>query len=253
MMKVVRVVLNRPERAENVGAAARVVANMGLAGLDLVAPCDYRTVEAWRMAWRSEDVLEQARSFESLPDALAGATYVAGLAGREGKRVEPITPRQMASEIAALDESAVASIVFGCESKGLSEEELCSCQRRVRIASHPRQPSLNLAQAVMVAAYEVFLAINPTNAAKEASVAPETALPRAAHAESERALTSLKEALLEVGFLPADNPEARFVEWRELLGRAGLTSREARVLLAFARRMKNVGRMASEAKRRDSS
>jgi TrmH family RNA methyltransferase len=250
MMPIVRIVLNRPEHPENVGAAARVIANTGLDGLDLVAPCDYRTVEAWRMAWRAEDFLERSRVFESLPDALAGASYVAGLAGREAKRVEPITPRQMAKEVAALDEEAVAAIVFGCESKGLSEEELCLCQRRVRIPSHPRQPSLNLAQAVMVTAYEVFLATT----APSASI--ETALPRAPHEEAERALASLKEALLEIEFLPAENPEARFVEWRALLGRAGLTPRETRVLLAFARRMNNVGRMAKEARRvkkRDSS
>jgi tRNA/rRNA methyltransferase len=250
MMPVVRVVLNRPERAENVGAAARVVSNMGLAGLDLVAPCDYRTVEAWRMAWRSEDVLEQARVFETLADALAGATYVAGLAGREPKRVEPITPRQMGVELSALDEGAAAAIVFGCESKGLTEEELSLCQRRVRIPSHPRQPSLNLAQAVMVAAYESFLAATERPTGSGSSRA---APPRAAHEESERALASLKAALLEIDFLPVDNPEARFVEWRELLGRAGLTSRETRVLLAFARRVKNVGRIASEASGRDSS
>lgn len=252
MMPLVRIVLNRPERAENVGAAARVVANMGLAGLDLVAPCDYRTVEAWRMAWRAEDVLEQARTFESLPEALETATYVAGLSGREAKRVEPITPRQMAGELATLDEGALAAVVFGCESKGLSEEELCLCQRRVRIPSHPRQPSLNLAQAVMVAAYEIFLAAaDPGYREGSRSSLPRTA--RAPHQESERALASLTEALLEIGFLPADNPEARFVEWRALFGRAGLTSREARVLLAFARRMKNVGRIANEARRRGSS
>lgn len=242
MMPLVRVVLNHPERAENVGAAARAIVNTGLDGLDLVAPCDYRTVEAWRMAWRAEDVLEQARVFESLPEALAGASYVAGLAGREGRRVEPITPRQMARELAALDEQAVAAIVFGRESKGLSEEELCLCQRRVRIPSHPRQPSLNLAQAVMVAAYEIFLATS------EPKPSGPGAPPRAAHEESERALASLKEALLEIGFLPADNPEIRFVEWRELFGRAGLTPRETRVLFAFARRVKNVGRIAREAR-----
>ena len=53
-----------------------------------------------------------------------------------------------------------------------------------------------------------------------------------------------EKALLEIGFLPADNPEARFVEWRALFGRAGLTSRETRILLALGRRMKNVGEMA---------
>ncbi len=155
-MARVRVVLNRPESASNVGAVARVISNTGLSGLDLVQPCDFRTVEAWRMAWRSEDVLEQVRVFDSLEAARADAAYVAGFAGREGRKVDPITPRQMAAEIAALDAGAGAAIVFGCESRGLTEEELGLCQRRVRIPSHPRQASLNLAQAVMVAAYEIL-------------------------------------------------------------------------------------------------
>jgi TrmH family RNA methyltransferase len=242
-MARVRVVLNRPESASNVGAVARVVANMGLDGLDLVQPCDFRTVEAWRMAWRSEDILEQVREFDSLERACADAVYVAGFAGREGTRVAPITPRQMASEIAALGESRPAAIVFGCESRGLTEEELGLCQRRVRIPSHPRQPSLNLAQAVMVAGYEIFLAKSPTA----------TAIERASAGEAALALEALREALLEIEFLPRDNPEARFVEWRELFGRAGLTSRETRVVLALSRRIQNVGKIAKRRPSREGS
>ena len=243
-MARVRVVLNRPESASNVGAVARVISNTGLSGLDLVQPCDFRTVEAWRMAWRSEDVLEQVRVFDSLEAARADAAYVAGFAGREGRKVDPITPRQMAAEIAALDAGAGAAIVFGCESRGLTEEELGLCQRRVRIPSHPRQASLNLAQAVMVAAYEIFVASGEP---------PEKARERATAGEADLALGAFRDALLEIGFLPADHPESRFVEWRELFGRAGLSARETRVLLALARRIQNVGRMAKTSVPREAS
>lgn len=243
-MARVRVVLNRPESASNVGAVARVISNTGLSGLDLVQPCDFRTVEAWRMGWRSEDVLEQVRVFDSLEAARADAVYVAGFAGREGKKVDPITPRQMAAEIAALDSGAGAAIVFGCESRGLTEEELGLCQRRVRIPSHPRQPSLNLAQAVMVAAYEIFVASGEPK---------EKAQKRATAGEADLALGAFRDALLEIGFLPADHPESRFVEWRELFGRAGLSARETRVLLALARRIQNVGRMAKTSGPREAS
>ena len=68
-MARVRVVLVRPAASSNVGACARVVRNAGLAGLDLVEPGDYRTVECWRTAWGAHDVLEQARVFDSLKDA----------------------------------------------------------------------------------------------------------------------------------------------------------------------------------------
>ncbi len=228
-MAIVRVVLLRPESPGNVGSAARAIANTGLAGLDLVNPCDWRTIEAWRMAWRAEEILEGARVLSTLDEALEGAVYTAGLAGREGTRVKHITVRQMAQEVASLGKDAKVSIVFGCESKGLSEKDLLHCQRRVVIPSHPIQPSLNLAQAVMVTGYELFMA-------GEAPDPP--TLERADGAEIERALRSLREAMLEIGFLPVENPEARFCEWREIFGRAGTTPRDVKLILALARRIK---------------
>jgi tRNA C32,U32 (ribose-2'-O)-methylase TrmJ len=92
----------------------------------------------------------------------------------------------------------------------------------------------------MVAGYEIFVS----------GSAPESAgtAPRAVHEEAERALDSFKEALIQVGFLPVDNPEARFVEWREIFGRAGLTPRETRVLLALGRRVQNTAAIARRAR-----
>ncbi len=237
-MPKVRVVLVRPENAANVGAVARVVANTGLEGIDLVAPCDWRTVEAWRMAWRSEDILEATREFTSLDEALEGAVYVAGLSGRSGMRVKSITPRAMAAEIAALDGSATVALVFGCESQGLTENDLRLCQRRVAIPSHARQPSLNLAQSVMVTGYEVNLVQAPEQTPRE----------RAPFEDVEPALEKLQEALLEVNFFTPDNAAPRFAEWRELFGRAGLTPREVKLVLALARKVRNLGRMARESK-----
>ncbi len=235
-MPKVRVVLVRPENAANVGAVARVVANTGLEGVDVVAPCDWRTLEAWRMAWRSEDILEATREFTSLDEALEGAVYVAGLSGRSGMRIKPITPRAMAAEIAALDASAQVALVFGCESQGLTENDLRHCQRRVGIPADPRQPSLNLAQSVMVTCYEVYQVQAPKQAP----------LPRAPFEDVEPALAKLEEALLDVNFFTADNVGPRFAEWRELFGRAGLTPREVKLVLALARKVRNLGRMAQQ-------
>jgi TrmH family RNA methyltransferase len=241
-MAVVRIVLVRPENSANIGATARAIANMGLAGLDLVSPGDWRTVEAWRMAWRAEDTLEQARVFGSLDEALTGAVYTAGLTGRSGGRVEPATVGAMAEEIASLAPEAPVSLVFGPESKGLTERDLLRCQRRVRIPSHPAQPSLNLAQAVMVAAYEIFVkGSEPRDATPERAGRAGRA-ERAEQGEIERALGSLRDAMLEIGFLPVENPEARFVEWRELFGRAGVSAREVKLILALARRIRGARR-----------
>lgn len=238
-MPRVRAVLVHPESPANIGAVARVLMNTGLDGLDLVGPGDWRTVEAWRMGWRAEDMLERARVFDTLEHAIADAVYVAGFAGRTGMRVAPITPKAMASEVAALDASAPVALVFGCESTGLTESDLRHCHRRVSIPTHERQPSLNLAQAVMVAGYEIFLAESPT----------ETPPERAPNADVERALGNLKEAFLEVNFLTPDNAGPRFATWRELFGRAGLTPLEVHLVMALARKIKNIGRIAGEAKK----
>jgi tRNA/rRNA methyltransferase len=187
------------------------------------------------MAWRAEDILEHARVFDSLEDAVSGAQYTAGFAGRTGMRVEPITVRDMAREIAALGEETRVCLVFGCESKGLSERQLLCCHRRVSIPSHSNQPSLNLAQAVMVAGYEILTTtVSPLSPPRELEDGGEV----------ERALRSLREAMLEIGFLPVENPEARFAEWRELFGRAGLSPREVRLILGLARRLKGAIRAA---------
>ena len=95
----------------------------------------------------------------------------------------------------------------------------------------------------MVAAYEVFVA-------QSGGAAPP---PRAPLHDANQALSKLKEAFLEIGFLPSQNPEARFVEWRELFGRAGLTPREVKLLLALARRIANTGRVANRAKSSNAS
>ncbi len=238
-MARIRAVLVRPESPANIGAAARVIINTGLEGLDLVDPGDWRTIEAWRTAWRAEDILEQTRVFETLAVALEDAVYVAGFAGRTGMRVEPITPKAMASEVAALEQDAPVALVFGCESTGLSEKDLTHCHRRVFIPADERQPSLNLAQAVMVAGYECFLAASP-----------ETPPPaRAPHKDAEQALSKLEEAFLEVGFLTPDNAAPRFAEWRELFGRAGLTPREVHLVMALARKIGNAGRIVKESKK----
>ena len=239
-MARVHLVLVRPRRPENVGAVARVIANTGLADLRLVDPGDWRTVEAFRRAWQAEDVLENARVFPTLAEAVGGCRLVAGLSGRGRDRIRHLTPRELAGEIAALESETEAAVVFGNESSGLTLEERQLCQRQVRIPTSPRQPSLNLAQAAMIAAYEIFLANAPP---------PADAIRRATADQAERALLTLRDAMLAVGFLPPEKPEARFAEWRELFGRAGLTERETRMLMAFTRRVKDAGERTTDTRR----
>lgn len=218
----------RPDSPANIGAVARAIRNTGLDGLDLVSPGDWRTLECWRLAWGAQEVLEQARVFESLEAALSTATFVAGLTGRRDAGLPVCDVRELAREIAALPAAERVSLVFGPESSGLGQRELARCGRRVRIPSHPEQPSLNLSHAVMVTGYEVF----------RAERRPVSGTRRATQQEKERMLGLLREGLLAIGALPVLGSESYFVEWRALFARADLTTKELRLLEHMARKMK---------------
>jgi tRNA/rRNA methyltransferase len=227
-----RVVLVRPETPANIGAVARVIRNTGLAGLDLVGPGDWRTVECWRTAWGAHRELEEARVFADLGAALAEASYVAALSGRRDAGVPVQDVREMAAEAAQLRPGEAGALVFGPETTGLSDQELALCGRRVRIPSHEDQPSLNLSHAVMVAAYEVFRAGRRT--------APGSR--RATSAEKERLLGLLREGLVATAALPAVNTDGYFQEWKAIFARADLTPKEVRLLEHMARKMTQAGR-----------
>src|SRR5262249_42395368 len=104
------VVLVRPESPANVGAVARVVRNTGLDGLRLVAPGDWRTVECWRTAWGSQDVLERAEVFPDLGSAVADAHQVLAFSGRRDRGVPFLDVREAAARAARA--SATLRLVF---------------------------------------------------------------------------------------------------------------------------------------------
>jgi TrmH family RNA methyltransferase len=227
----VRIVLVRPETGANVGACARVVKNAGLAGLDLVAPADWRTVECWRTAWGAPDVLERARVFPDLASAVGEATYVVALSARPPSGLPALDVREMAGQVASRGERDRVALVFGPETAGLTREEIASCGRCAAIPSDPGQPSLNLSHAVMVAAYEVF------RCRRRAAAGPRLAT----HAEKDATLDRLREGLLAIDALPSRNTDGYFREWRALVARTDLTPKELRLIGHVARKMKQVG------------
>lgn len=217
----------RPESPANVGATARVVRNAGLHALKLVSPGDWRSVECWRTAWGSHEVLEQAEVFPDLAAAVSGCAYVAAFTGRRDRGVPRLDVRDMAADVAGLAADQQAALVFGPETTGLKLAELALCGRRVRIPAHPDRPSLNLSHAVMVAGYEVF----------RARGRPETAPRRATHHEKERLLGLLRDGLRSLHALPKDDSDGVFDEWRALFQRLDLTPADLRLVEHMARKM----------------
>lgn len=226
-LPAVRIVLVRPETAVNVGACARVVRNTGAAGLDLVAPGDWRTVECWRTAWGAPNVLEEARVFPDLREALAGCARAVAFTGKRGRGAPRADVRDAAADVASLADDEVAALVFGPETTGLTGDDLALCGRTAAIPTHPDQPSLNLSHAVMIAAYEVF------RAGRREDAPPR----RATHDEKQRMLALWREGLLAREALPRRNTDGYFREWVELVSRADLTPREVRLFEHVARKM----------------
>ena len=231
-MARVRFVLVRPETSANVGACARVARNTGAAGLDLVAPGDWRTVDCWRTAWGAHELLEEARVFGDLGSALAGATMSVALTGRRPDGPPVADVRDAAAEIAGLGRDDTAALVFGPETTGLTNGEIALCGRRATIPAHPAQPSFNLSHAVAIAAYEVF------RASRRGATQP---VSRATHDQKEGLLALLREGLLAIEALPRVSTDGYFADWRALVQRADLTLKELKLLEHAARKMGRSG------------
>lgn len=155
-MPQVRIVLCRPSHPGNIGAAARAMKTMGLSDLRLVAPEKFPAPEAQWMATHAQDVLQGARIHASLADALGDCVAAFALSARSREWSTQVLDVRAAAAQAARLEGPVA-FVFGSEEAGLTNEEMLACQYLVHIPAHPEASSLNLAQAVQVVCYEMFL------------------------------------------------------------------------------------------------
>jgi TrmH family RNA methyltransferase len=154
-------VLVGPHYPENVGAAARAIKTMGFYKLVLVRPSRLAFPEhemAQKMAVKSWDVLDSAKRFEHLADAVKDIDFVVATTARPGiSRVVPV--RDAARDLVErATEGGSIAILFGNEKSGLSDAELTAARIHVRIPMAANQPSVNLAQAAQLVAYELFVA-----------------------------------------------------------------------------------------------
>ena len=229
----IRVVLVRPRGAANVGAVARAMKNMGLRELVLVHPALMKSFWAKAMAAHAEDVLHSVCQCNSIGDAVADCGLVVGTTCRGGLYREAAEPPRIAAPrvVAAAATNRVA-LLFGPEDHGLSNEDLKACHQLIAIPADPAYPSLNLAQAVMVCCYELYVAAtgNP---------GPVRELARADQVDL--MFEKLRAALRSIGFLHPDNPDHIMFAFRRFLGRADLEARDVQILLGLARQIEWFG------------
>ena len=160
-LKEIRVILIEPREPGNIGSVARAMKGMGLSQLYLVKPVPFRDAKAtWYMAHGATDVIENCQVVDVLEEALEGIHYLVGTTHRKrDERLAPCVPmRKVAQRVAAISQNQRVAVLFGREDFGLSSHQISMCQLTASVPMATKNPSLNLAQAVQIFAYEIFLA-----------------------------------------------------------------------------------------------
>jgi len=226
----ISIVLKQPRCSENIGAAARVIRNMGMGKLVLVDPKNYDLTRALKMATHfALDVVEQMEVYENLQEALSPYNYVVGTTARLGKKRRQInTPSKMAKDLVSISGENLIAVVFGPEDKGLANEDIRLCDALVNIPT-AKFSSLNLAQAVMIICYEIFIARQN----EEKKFTPRLA----SRYEMEGMYEQLKEILVRICYISPDNPDYWMNKLRNFFSRLQLQAREVSVIRGICRQI----------------
>lgn len=225
------VVLDHPQNVVNIAGVIRAMKNMALSRLRLVNPADF---DPWRIegiAHRSDDIIESARVFGSLDEALADCVRVVGSSARSRTANRNyVRPREAAANLLSAAEGGPVALLFGREDRGLDNAALDLCHSIAVIPTNPDYSSLNLAQAVMVLAYEVFLASGEGDAPLPRG---RRATEPASREDLELAYGALEDGLHRIEFFKARKPESVLRTLRTTLARADLDRRESRLFAAI--------------------
>jgi tRNA/rRNA methyltransferase len=221
------IILNAPQLGENIGAAARVMANFGLSELRLVNPRDgWPNERAWAAASGADWPLNAARVFDSVEAAVADLNLLYATTARPRELQLPIlTPRTAARNLAAaIGEGLKVGLMFGGERAGLETADIALCQAVVTLPVDERFKSLNLAQAVAINAYEWRMTV-----AGEAPQAFRNGPPPADGAAMQGLYEHFERELDEAGFFhPPEKRPSMVQNLRSALGRASFSDQEVR-------------------------
>ncbi|HST27100.1 MAG TPA: RNA methyltransferase [Rudaea sp.] len=240
----IRFVLVRTSHPGNIGAAARAIRTMGFARLGLVAPHKFPHPDAVAMASGATGVLDEATVVPTLVDAVSDCTLVLGCTARaRAVQLEELSPREAALRALAASAHGPVAIVFGNERTGLENDELMSCHAAVRIPSVEDFPSLNLAQAVQVLAYEMRLA---ALAQAPQAAAASTSDPPATAEQLEHLFGHLAQMLDDIDFHKGRSPVTIMKRLRRLFLHASLDQREVRILRGIFDDAQRMARLAKQ-------
>ena len=206
------------------------MANFGLTDLALVAPqCVDGWADAAKLAVHADAILDQRHTFDTLDEALVDCTAVVGTTARLGLYRQHVrTPREVAPALHQLATNGKVALVFGREDNGLLNHEIARCTHLIRIPTHDEYVSLNIAQALLICAYEIFMANGSYEAPFEKSPP--------AHADHRlRLLQMWREMLLLVGFMYEEKADHMMQGIQRIFSRGALSVDDVNILMGVAR------------------
>ena len=226
MFENVRIILVEPQHPGNIGASARAMKNMGFSDLRLVSPKRFPDPQAdWRAAG-AIDLLENSAIYSTLNKAIADCQLVIGTSARVRNIPRPsIFAKDLPDLISRHPTNLKVAILFGRESSGLTNDELQFCHYHLQIPSDEGYPVLNLAMALQIVVYELFISVSG-KLQKE----PDWDRAIASSGEVDMMLEHLEQVLFESEFLDSENPGKTLVRLRRMFMRIQLDETEVQVM-----------------------
>ncbi|MRI34855.1 tRNA (cytosine(32)/uridine(32)-2'-O)-methyltransferase TrmJ [Endozoicomonas sp. OPT23] len=230
MLTNIRIILINTFHPGNIGSAARAMKTMGLNDLCLVTPQRFPAPEAESMAAGAQDVLESARVFATLDDAIADCSMVIGTSARSRSHTftRPMLEAEAATDkLVAEAENCPVALVFGQETMGLTNQELEKCHYHVSIDANPEYPVLNVASAIQILCYEIRKSSLRTDS-KAVNEDEEQEYPLTR--ELEYFYEHLEETLNDIDFIIKTHPGLVMTRLRKLFNKARPDTKELNML-----------------------
>lgn len=225
------VVLYEPQDPVNIAATVRAMKNMGITDLRLVRPCEYTEERIMGIAHNTHDIYDAIRHYDTLEEAIANCVRVAGFtARRRAAKRQVVDVREAAGELLSFAGEGSVALLFGREDHGLPNEAVDQAHVVVTIPT-TNHSSLNLAQAVLLACYELHLAADD---ATRTLAPPRRDAPPATSTDFELLFADVERSLEEIQFFKTRHHEYIMRSYRSLVYRAAPDVREAALLRAMA-------------------
>lgn len=227
-LRHIKIVLVETSHPGNIGAVARAMKNMAMDNLCLVNPKVFPSAEATARASGADDILSAAKIYPTLQEAIADCQLVLGTSARCRTISWPeLTPRECAEKVVIREPENNVAILFGRENSGLKNHEMDLCHYLLRIPCNSQYSSLNIAAAVQVICYELFVA---AGLQETIQIGDKGEIPLATTEQMESFYGHLQEALVDIDFMHPNKSKSIMRRLRRIYNRIQLDTKEVDIL-----------------------